>query len=568
MRNKKTIKNKFFLSIYLIVLITTLFVDTIVYFIYKSDIENKIGDYGQQAIDNMAVNISKNILQMEENITYKINDTSLFYPNEEKLGLANSNKEIKAFAALVGSNDMDVKTCYVERTDGTAAFWSGGNETYDAYKNLMVWRGIDEIKNLSAPNRGTMLWRRFDDRPDSIFMIKNVIDFESLQKKAFLCLEIDDKYFETLCKNGFMPFIVRDENGVILYATDSITNPADSKAVQKKYLTMEALISKKGWNLTGLVERDESLANLNHLLAIITMFEVVLLVVSVVIASKVADNITTNIRTLIAGMKRLENGEDVEEIKPVTGDETQYLVQTFNGLNQRLKDTIAEVTEKQVQKEKAEYHALITQLNPHFLYNTLESVSAMAKLDGQQEIVDAISALSKILRVSLTDTDGTVTFKSEIDYIKQYLKLEKLVTGGKVDWEIDCDEDTLMLEVPKLIIQPIVENSMVHGFKDKKEDAMIVIHAEIREKLIIEIADNGCGMTGDEVENVLSREIQTVDPSEDRKHIGISSIKSRLQYMYGPEAGISIDSTPGIGTTIKIEIPFAGETNDKDTYCG
>lgn len=559
--NKKTIKNKFFLSVYLIVLMTTFFVDTIVYFIYKNDIENKIGDYGQQAIDNMAVNISKNILQMEENITYKINDTALFYPNKVKDGLVNSNVEIKAFVALVGSNDIDVKTCYVERTDGTIAFWSGGNETYEAYKTLMVWKGIDEIKNLSTQNRGTMLWRRFSDRPNSIFLIKNVIDVDSLQKQAFLCLEIDDKYFETLCKSDFMPFIVRDEHDVILYATDSIKDPADNKAVQKKYITMDALISKKGWNLTGLVERNESLANLNHLLTIITLFEIILLFISVVIASKVADNITTNIRTLIAGMKRLENGEDVEEIKPISGDETEYLVQTFNDLNQRLKDTVAEVTEKQVQKEKAEYHALVTQLNPHFLYNTLESMSAMAKLNGQQEIVDSISALSKILRVSLTDTDGTVSLRSEIDYINQYLKLEKLVTGGKVDWEIDCDDNTLMMEVPKLILQPIVENSMVHGFKDKKEDAMIVIHAELQDKLIIEVSDNGCGMTVSEVDGLLNREIETVNPSEDRKHIGIGSIKKRLRYMYGEDAGISIDSTPEIGTTIKIEIPYPGETN-------
>ena len=286
------------------------------------------------------------------------------------------------------------------------------------------------------------------------------------------------------------------------------------------------------------------------------IIELIFFIVSFGIAKYVSGNMTANIAAIIDRMKQIEHGEEAEIIQPRSADETIYLVEAFNDMNRRLQETIELLAVNRTQKERAEYNALITQLNPHFLYNSLASVSAMAKLNHQTDIAEAVDNLAKLLRICLTGNDAEITLKKEIEYIEQYLSLEKLITGGQIDWDINCEEELYSYCVPKLILQPLVENCIVHGFDNFVEEAFIIIIVRMeKEQLWIEVSDNGIGMSQEYADQLLKSEEIRRDIN-DRRHIGIKSIQQRIMYLYGEGYGLVIQSMTGVGTTVQLRLPL------------
>ncbi|HIU76876.1 MAG TPA: histidine kinase [Candidatus Pelethocola excrementipullorum] len=557
-RSGITIKKKIFRAIYSLILLLTLVVDGLVFYTYKNDIENKILYFGNQTIDEMSMNMAKNILSAEESITFKIDSCNLFSAGGERSKYEENSKEIKVFVSLIGNSGMKVQSCYLERVDETKVFWTNGTVKKEDFTNSKAGKYLEENKDGWNQNRGTVLWRRFSDAPDSIYIIKNVINPDTLKKEGVLCLEIDESYFQSMESSRDLSIVICDEKGDLLYNSEEI-DPIIRKIIHKDnqdYLTMNTKISKKNWALTGLISKHQALNNLQHLMFVLLLIEVIFFFISFFISNYVSENMTTNIKSLIMNMKRMEQGQPPERIKAKSEDETAYLVEAFNNMNQKLQDTIDQLIINQTQKEKAEYNALIAQLNPHFLYNSLESISSMAKLSDQRDIVDAIGNLSKLLRVCLSEHDAEISLKKELDYITQYLSLEKLITGGQMEWDIDCGENLLDCRVPKLILQPLVENSIVHGFHGFADPAIIIIVVrEEHNDLVIEVSDNGNGMPQAYADKILaSKEVRK--PESDRRHIGIKSIQQRITYLYGETYGLEIRTMEQAGTTIKLRLPI------------
>ena len=549
-----TIKRKIFWSIYSVILILTILADSLVFIAYKKDIEEKIENFGNQTIDEMALNMTKNILNAEESITYKIKSSELVENNKDKPYIENST-EIKKFVALVANSGMNVRSCYMKRTNGSEEFWSDGAIDINEFQELLVRTYIND--NNSNNNRGTAQWKYFKDTPDSIYIVKNVIDYDTLKKSAIICLQIDRSYFHMLETNNDLSIMVCDNDGDLLYNSDDINSIVDDIKTGRndEYIELYEQLSKKKWVLTGLISRQQALQNLWYLIFSLIFIEAILVFVSFFIADYVSENMTLNIKKLTHNMKLIEQGKKAEMILAKSTDETAYLVNAFNDMNNRLNEAIDELTIKQTQKEKAEYNDLIAQINPHFLYNSLESINAMAKLNDQKEIVDAIGNLSRLLRICLSETSEEITVKKELNYITQYLSLERLITGGQVDWEIDAGDNLENCLVPKLILQPVVENCIVHGFQGYCGDAIIIIVVRMtKDRLIMEVSDNGNGMSQKYADEILeSKEVWKEE--SDRRHIGIKSIQQRIRYLYGNEYGISIVTGHGEGTTVKLILP-------------
>lgn len=196
-------------------------------------------------------------------------------------------------------------------------------------------------------------------------------------------------------------------------------------------------------------------------------------------------------------------------------------------------------------------------MNPHFLYNTLESISSMAKLSGQEDIVHTIHMLGYLLRASINGNTQKIPLQKELLYIRYYLELQKLVTGGRrLDWDISIEPGTEQYLVPKLLLQPVVENSIIHGLHLIKDDGIIVITSgKKKDCLILEVYDNGEGTNQEEIDRILSEDGQD-DSGNDRAHIGIRSIQKRLHILYGPEYGMQMESSPGNGMIVRITLPL------------
>ena len=206
-----------------------------------------------------------------------------------------------------------------------------------------------------------------------------------------------------------------------------------------------------------------------------------------------------------------------------------------------------------------EYKLLASQINPHFLYNTLESIRMKALTDGNRDIAKAIRMLGRLMRYSLENTGSkSVTLTDSLDYITNYLSLMKLRFGDRIDYSIVIDEslDADKLHIPSLILQPVVENAVLHGLDEKTHEGMISIdvkRCDDIEGILLTIKDNGQGMA-ESVLADLKRNIKHHDDSV--KSIGLYNVAHRIELAYGKPYGIDVDSVLGQGTSVYITLPI------------
>ncbi len=218
----------------------------------------------------------------------------------------------------------------------------------------------------------------------------------------------------------------------------------------------------------------------------------------------------------------------------------------------------SQITEKELKnkQQEMEFKMLASQINPHFLYNTLETIRMNAFTAGNREVATSIKLLGKSLRYVLENTGtASTTLKSELDYIENYIKIQKLRFGDRINYQLDV-EDGIELEdyhILPLLLQPIVENAIVHGLEPSEENGLVMVHVYLQDELHIDISDNGCGMDAAQVQK-LRNSIVVRNPKL-KSSIGLYNINQRIKLCYGSRYGLQINSVPGEGTTISLVIP-------------
>lgn len=242
-------------------------------------------------------------------------------------------------------------------------------------------------------------------------------------------------------------------------------------------------------------------------------------------------------------------------------DEISELYDDLNLMISSIEHLITTVYESQVQKEKlnsrqkeVEFKMLASQINPHFLYNTLETIRMKARSNGQKDIEELVKMLAKIMRRNIQAGDTLVTLKSEVDLVEYYLKIQQYRFGERIRFHIHLFCDIDYLKIMPLIIQPIVENAFVHGLETKEGEGEIRI--EVRRgnnRLQIYVIDNGIGMTKEKLNEI---KLSLTDFSRlTRSNIGLSNVDQRIKLLYGEDYGLWIDSTENLGTTVIIDLP-------------
>jgi len=210
----------------------------------------------------------------------------------------------------------------------------------------------------------------------------------------------------------------------------------------------------------------------------------------------------------------------------------------------------------QIRKREAELHALQAQINPHFIYNTLESIRFVAKSNGDELTAEMAFVLGKLLRYSINIKNKIVTVNDEIMHLKNYLLLQNYRFDNRFTMVINIEKDLLEYKMIKLIFQPIVENSIYHGLEMKDEDGIIRLTGFRRQDMLVfDIEDNGCGMTEEQLEQLNERvnDFTTFDQTEGS--IGLKNINERIKLQYGNSSGITVLSRLGHGTTVRILLP-------------
>jgi len=270
--------------------------------------------------------------------------------------------------------------------------------------------------------------------------------------------------------------------------------------------------------------------------------------------------INKNIINPILGLhdfaKKVESGDLDVRVNYNQKDEIGKLAEMFNNMLEKIKQNIEEIKEKEESKRKLEIEFLQSQINPHFIYNTLDIVRWLAEMMKVPSIGKALVSIAGLIRYNYDIQNSTVSVKKEIKHIEEYIYLQKLRYQNKFISKIEIDDEILDCVILKLILQPIIENSIIHGFGNKKELGNLIIKGKkVNKKLVFTISDDGVGISKANLKKILQFNNQDNIYSSMKK-IGIANVIQRIKLNYGEEYGLKIKSNLNKGTEVKIILPL------------
>lgn len=326
---------------------------------------------------------------------------------------------------------------------------------------------------------------------------------------------------------------------------------------ETSYVMVSAQSKAIGWQLLLLTPQSVYTADAMSVSIAIFTAALIALVLIAVITAIASRAISKPVEQLAAAMDetRLQN---LNRHIPVVGnDEVARLGNSFNALMDNLNNAIQSEYEMALQQKNAEIRALQAQMNPHFLYNVLQSMASMATLHKIPELAAMATALGSTLRYSISGKEPLVCLREEIVHTKNYLTIQKLRLGERLHYEINVPEYVMDYVVPRVSVQPLVENAIVHGFENKEQACFISISAWMLDGLLyLEVADDGQGIKAEDL-NTLRQMLQTGSGAQSRQghSIGLTNLNSRLHLLYGEKHVLEINSEPEIGTVVKITVP-------------
>lgn len=291
-----------------------------------------------------------------------------------------------------------------------------------------------------------------------------------------------------------------------------------------------------------------------------SIFVAIIAVLASVVCSVVYSKaISRPIRDLSEEMKTITLNEYSGSTLESREDEIGILQDSFNHMITRNKELIAQQYQAKLEKRNAQLRALQAQINPHFMYNTLQVIGGMALEKDAPEVYSVTLALSDILRYSLNSSKEMVCLEEEVEYLKSYVMIQNERFGGKVQLKLELEPDTRKCLIPKLILQPLAENSFEHGLLNKAGDWLLTVesHTTPEGDLLICIKDNGIGFDSERLAQIREKiELDTVKALNSGSHIGLANVHARIKLRSAKEGhGVSIDSSPETGTTVSVRMP-------------
>ncbi|WKA51691.1 sensor histidine kinase [Planococcus liqunii] len=325
----------------------------------------------------------------------------------------------------------------------------------------------------------------------------------------------------------------------------------DVQVFDTDYLLMSQYLPTYDLYLVNLVDKDAVLENLINTKEILLIsFGIVLLAVIVVFI--ISRRMTNSISRLVKQISTIAKYDFNKPVAETGGYEAKKIANAFNYMLNELQEYVDLVVQAEQKQRSAELMALQHQINPHFLYNTLASIKFMVQQGKQEKATDMIHALISLLQNALSNVDQTITVEQEITDLKNYVLINQARYGNGIKVNFFISPDCLDCQLPKLILQPFIENAFFHAFNEKKEGFVQILVSQKHGRLVCEIVDNGDGMEikGD----------HTKEDIKEKRHlfsgIGIRNVHERIQMIYGEEYGVEITSNKGEGTKVKVELPI------------
>lgn len=473
------------------------------------------------------------------------------------------SKSAISFVTIYGDNGFS----YYSSADG-----SSGINNLDFVMKSSVFKKMLQLK-------GQPLWVSLNDenqvfivnnKNSKIAMCRTVYDSNSLKKIGIMVICVNASYlnqfYTNINVNSNTSLLLLDNNNKAITSNgmNNITNinKDDMKRITdtikegygnalayiglKRIMLSYTNIENSNWKLVDMVSYTEVTKNSNSIFKLTLLVIISCLLISFLISMYISTNLTSPIKKLLKAMK------SVSKVDFKYGDEIGSLGNQYNEMLDSISNLIGKVYKLQLKEKEAEIKALQAQINPHFLYNTLDSIFWRAEMAHEKDISEMVYALSKLFRLTLNNGNEVTYVKAEKEFIEYYLLLQKNRYKDKLTYKIDIEDNILNYTMPKLILQPFVENSILYGTEKNSGQSNIIIRGYYEEeKINFCIEDNGSGISQEKIEELLNINSK----SDIKKGYAINNINQRLNLYYNKNYKLEIYSEVGKGTRVKIVIP-------------
>lgn len=517
------------------------------------------------------------IEKMVNYIQLELQDTPFFtMESEGASGWDSETAYIRSVLENVANSHREVAGIFIATKEDLYVSTGMSRISRDPFQNERWYREAsenpEEIQLISVVTGRNIVTNRSYSIDDVFSLAKAVQDPETGEVLGVILLDIRHDIIQssingvTIGEKGFV-FVMDQEDNIVYTPVNGIVyrvNPKWVKAMEPmsvqiqggSYQIRSELSPYTGWRTVGVFSMDEVMSSVNTIVYILFTCVIISLVLVVIVSFKFSRTLTNPIFKLKRLMKQAESGDLTVRFNFQHNDEIGELGQSFNHMIARIDQLIQMVYVEQENKRTAEMKSLQEQIKPHFLYNTLDTISWMARDYDAEDIVRLVDALTNMFRIGLSHGKDIITVKEEITHVSNYLYIQKIRYKDKLNYVIHVDESLYAIEVPKLILQPLVENAIYHGVKAKRGGGTITITGVPEgENLVFTVQDNGAGMPQEKVEE-LNRRMSERSVLDEKKSFGLFYIRERIQLCYGKGYGVHVESTLGEGTRVTITLPL------------
>ena len=593
-KQKSSLKNRALSQTAVLIIVTMCIMVTVFYMVFHSRAFNERGKYEEENLVNMEAYLNSYLEEVDSiaknvNYNYYLQDyLETVIKEEDDYVDSGIGKNMRSYEM----SSQAFSDTLLSRADISSIMIFGkkkmllNRSMYTYQKVALDYSKLDWYAKavakpqdaiITGPNRHSF----FDTDDEVISLSREVQSYENgtfrgvilinlnMNKITEICDSFQEKQENFICIiNDKGELVYEQQNGRERFAFDEKENRQElNTALGKtkescfrlnyrgeKYLVTRTDMKTTGWTLVSMVPYKSVMAETMAISGVMILAVVITLIVTLLLLNRILTGVVKPLKKLEKYMVQVNPDNMDQRMEILTDDEIGHLSMKFNQMMDRIRNLKEQVIEEQEDKRKYELQALQAQINPHFLYNTLDSIIWMAETNDSN-IVAMTEALAKLFRISLNKGNEEISLERELEHVKNYLIIQSMRYADKFTYEISAEPGVERCRTIKLILQPIVENCIYHGIKKKRGTGKITIRAYRREQnLIIEVSDDGCGMPEEICRKILSDEIESENISG--SGIGVKNVNERIQLRFGKKYGLSYSSEEGVGTTVTYVLPY------------
>lgn len=575
-----SIRVKLILSFMVLSLIPLILLAFFSYRAYLDILQGNVRSYTSEVIDRVDRNLQIYLSDVERILELRDDYYNLQFI---KLSLAGDIDGNRKYTFRVWENlntikqyKMDLRDVSLITLDGVKISCYGVEKT-DISQNPL----FQNLINQTAKEDTVVLWGPHPDwLGGSVLSVGRAIRGDYDNFLGIMCIDVDMELIDRICRNiklgksGYVMLV--DENGVIIYhpkaeligksvslvlgtpTTDEWQsgfftprlNPQGNQVITVK------TFSPANWRIIGISNKSELTLEMNRVVGISFALIICLIPTVIVIALFLSGLLTKPIKELQQTMRRASTDLNTN-VQIRSNDEIGKLGESFNEMLDRIRTLMEQSVQEQKKLRRTEMIAMQEQIKPHFIYNTLDLIIGLLETNKNDDVINMVEALGTFFRVSLSQGQEFITIREEIEHIRNYLYIQRFRHGDKYDYQIEVDPCLLELKTIKLILQPLVENSIYHGVRAlERPEGLIMVKGFFQEEQVcFTVIDNGVGMEPGKIAEINQYLMNEGRDDQPQHYFGLCNVHERIVLAFGPEYGLELSPTPGGGVTVWVRLP-------------